>query len=531
LGDGGAHTTTVTFTPVLDAFGNPIPDGSNVLASAAFCASVSAGSCVPSAGGQVLNGSPSPSGSSYQVLTVQGGRVDVTYADQGVQSASGQIQVANVVLVPSDASGVKISNGPIGIVPVNVAGLTSASSSASPTSVFADGGDRRTTITLSGFQDASGQPVPDGTVVALSARFCFSVLNGSCVNSAGGQIIGSNPAPFDSSAQLFTIMSGQVVFQYSAQGVSVASGQQVAVVQVRTVTPQGAAIGSAPVSIISIPLLAPGSAVVAANPSDIFADNGDHRSQVTVTGLLQSDGITPVPDGAKVALTVSSSCVAVQNGSCVPSAGGTLLTAGTSPGDGSSATNSNQLEIFTVAGGKVQAIYSDQGIFAGVNQTQTVSVSVVPASSTGSTLTTNIIGIGTILLHGTTSATASGPTSLSLSAGGTATVTFSGIKDSAGNTVPDGTNIAVTAAPGCLTVTSGSCNSSSGGTITGGTPSTSDSRFQVFTVTNGSISVTYSTTGASLGTATVQTIPARVDGTIIGNLALIGGTWQISITN
>jgi len=120
---------------------------------------------------------------------------------------------------------------------------------------------------------------------------------------------------------------------------------------------------------------------------------------------------------------------------------------------------------------------------------------------------------------------------LSLSAGGAATVTFSGIKDSAGNTVPDGTNVAVTAAPGCLTVTNGSCNSSSGGTISGGTPSPSDSRFQVFTVTNGSISVTYSTAGASVGTATVQAIPANVDGTIIRSLALFGGLWPITITN
>ena len=531
LGDGGAHATTVTFTPVLDAFGNPIPDGSNVLASAAFCAAVLNGSCEPSAGGQVLNGGTSPAGTSYQVFTVNGGRIDVTYVDQGVQSSPGQIQVANVVLVPTDASGNKLSSGPIGIVPVNAAGLTSASGSASPPSVFADGGDRRTTITLTGFLDASGQPVPDGTLIAVSVRFCFTVQNGSCVNSAGGQIIGSNAAPFDSSAQLFTVANGQVVLQYSAQGVSVAASQQTAVVQVRTVTPQGASIGSAPVSTVAVSLLAPGSAVVAANPSDIFADLGDHRTQVTLTGLLQSDGMTPIPDGAKVALTVSPSCVAVSNGSCVSSAGGTLLSAGTSPGDGTSATNNSQLEIFTVAGGKVQAIYSDQGLSAGVNQTQTVHVSVVPASSTGSTLTSNVVGIGTILLHGTTSATSSGPSTLSLSAGGAATVTFSGIKDSAGNTVPDGTNVAVTAAPGCLTVTNGSCNSSSGGTISGGTPSPSDSRFQVFTVTNGSISVTYSTAGASVGTATVQAIPANVDGTIIRSLALFGGLWPITITN
>jgi hypothetical protein len=53
----------------------------------------------------------------------------------------------------------------------------------------------------------------------------------------------------------------------------------------------------------------------------------------------------------------------------------------------------------------------------------------------------------------------------------------------------------------------------------------------VFTVINGSISVTYSTVGASLGTATVQAVPAKNDGTTIGSNALLGGTWPITITN
>src|SRR4029077_1514725 len=112
LADGGAHTATVTFSPVLDAFGNVIPDGSKVLASAASCASQQNGSCVPSAGGQVLNGGASPTSTAYSVYTVQNGAVTVPYADQGIQSSPGQIQAGNVVLLPSDAGGNRIGINP-----------------------------------------------------------------------------------------------------------------------------------------------------------------------------------------------------------------------------------------------------------------------------------------------------------------------------------------------------------------------------------------------------------------------------------
>ena len=52
---------------------------------------------------------------------------------------------------------------------------------------------------------------------------------------------------------------------------------------------------------------------------------------------------------------------------------------------------------------------------------------------------------------------------------GTATITFSGIKDSAGNTVPDGANVAVTAVSCGTRNINGGCISSTGGAIAGGT--------------------------------------------------------------
>jgi hypothetical protein len=302
-------------------------------------------------------------------------------------------------------------------------------------------------------------------------------------------------------------------------------------VQIETVTPQGAFISRTAVAAVNVQLLSLGSGSVAASPPSVLADGAAHTSQIVVSNLVESDGTTPVPNGAKVGLAVVSCAALTPQGSCINSAGGAVGSAGTSPGDGTTATNNSNFAVFTVAGGKVQAVYSDFGLTSSVNQTQTATVAVVPVDPNGNVITRTSYATGAVQLPGTTSATASGPSSISLSGGGTASVTFSGIKDAAGNTVPDGTNVAVTVAS-CATLTpSGSCNNSTGGTIVDGTVSPSDSRFKVFTVQGGSITITYSPAGASSGTATIQVAPAQPNGTKIGNASLFGGTWAITVTN
>src|SRR5262249_12097484 len=93
LADGAVHTSTVTFGPILDTFGNQVPDGSLVVASAASCGGLtSANTCISSAGGQIVNGGVSPSGTTYSVFTVQNGCVSVSYADQNIASTPGQTQ-------------------------------------------------------------------------------------------------------------------------------------------------------------------------------------------------------------------------------------------------------------------------------------------------------------------------------------------------------------------------------------------------------------------------------------------------------
>lgn len=530
LGDGGIHTTTVTFAPVIDAYGNTIPDGTALAVTASDNAAILGNAYVNSAGGQIVNGTPSTSSSIYKIITVQNGALTVTYADQNVTANPGQELTANVVVLEANSSNVVTNYNAVGVVPVIIAGLTSAQGVASPAAVFANGGNYQSTITLSNFRDAAGNPAPDGTQIAVTAANDASIVGNSYVQSAGGTIIGGTPAPFSSAYSLFTITNGQVVFQYSSQGVSVASGSQTATIQILTVTPGGSAISFNAVATVSVQLLAPGSASVTLSPGDLTASGNANLSAVSITGLKDSDGVTPVPNGALVGLTAVPYAAITSNGCCfVAGSGGTIASAGTSPGDGTVATNNSNFEQFTVAGGQVVASYSDLGITAGVGQTVQSYVSVVPLSSTGAVLTTNSIGVGTVNLHGVTSTSATGPATMSLSANPTATVTFSGIKDSAGNTVPDGTPVAVTVGS-YVTVNNGSYVTSTGGTVVNGS-SSQNSNFALFTTVGGSINVTYSTAGASVGTASVQIVPATPAGSPIGNTILNGGVWAITITN
>jgi hypothetical protein len=155
---------------------------------------------------------------------------------------------------------------------------------------------------------------------------------------------------------------------------------------------------------------------------------------------------------------------------------------------------------------------------------------VVAADINNNVLTRTEIGTGNVNLHGTTSTSASGPASLHL--GQTATVTFSNIKDSAGNLVPDGTLVVVSTVNCAAFFSNGACVGSSGGSLLDGTPSSpNNGNFHVYSVVKGGITVSYSSTGAGLGTANIQIVPADQNGSTINRTILSGGVWSINITN
>jgi hypothetical protein len=236
-----------------------------------------------------------------------------------------------------------------------------------------------------------------------------------------------------------------------------------------------------------------------------------------------------MPDGTRVALTAADCAAQTATGACIASAGGAISGAGALPGDGEPASGDPRFRLFTVTNGVMQAVYSTEGILAGVAETKIARVSAVPADLAGNVISTEAIATGEVHLHGPTAATANGAAQALLS-GGEVKVTFAGIRDALGNRVPDGTVVVATAA-NCGTFSSGtSCNVSAGGTLLGGAPSPSGPEFRAYTVAEGTVTLTYSTSGASLGTARVQLAPASNDGALLGNRSLLGGVHQIQIT-
>ena len=530
FGDGGVHTTKVRFSHILDAMGNPLPEGTKLIVSANNCASRDAwGYCHFSTGGQILNGEVTAINGNKR-FTIENGAIEATYADQGIPVQPGQTRAVRVVLLQAGANDEVLSNSALAAVPLTLTGTTSAEATVDPAVVHADGGDHRAMVTFSNFRDSNGQPVPDGTRVAISANNCAARdAWGYCYGSIGGTIVNGDPAPEISWAyRLFTVMNGQVVAEYTASGISVAQDERVATIVAIPVDAQGRAISSRALATVSLRLLAPAAATVTTDPVDVSATGVRQLSQITIRNLLDSDGTTPVPDGSKIALSAFNCAARDAWGYCFGSAGGTILSSGTSPGDGEESPSGYQWRVFTITGGEVKAVYESTGMYANVGQTLTATVQVVPTSTNGTVLTARAIGTAQVRLHGTTSAEASGPATVSRAAGSTATITFSGIKDAAGNTVPDGTVVAVSAAPCAARDAWGYCINSAGGTIVDGNPSPTGG-WKSYTVTGGSITVTYSPLNAGTGTVHVQLVPARLTGDVLQSRILSGGVWALQL--
>jgi hypothetical protein len=530
LADGGAHVATASFGPILDSYGNTVPDGTLVVASVSPNTGVTPDGCCyyPTVGGVILDGDVSPSGTAYRTYTVENGAITVTYTNQNITALPGQTKPVTVMLMEANADGSRSSNFALGTVPLTLTGTTSAEMTATVTSMHGDGADRRSTITVSNVRDSLGHLAPDGTKIGITANPTTTVTADGCcyIVSAGGTIIGGTVAP-DARFRIFTLQNGQAVFEYSAQGVIVSSGQSTARVQLVSMSQSGAVLSNYALVTVPIQLLALSGATVTAAPADLFADNAAHLSQITIANLTDAGG-APVPDGAKVALTVTPNVATTPDGCCyIQTVGGLLQSAGTTAGDGTPATNDSRYQIFTVADGRVLASYSDVNINAGVGQTKVARVSVKGATTSGA-VQSNLIVVGAINLHGATSTIASGPATATRT-GGTVQVTFSGIKDASGTVVPDGTLVAVTAGSNLLTNETGGNVTSTGGSIVDGTTSPSGGNYRVFPVQNGTITVTYSPAAAGVGTARIAIAPALSSGATNGNKALVGGVWAITI--
>jgi hypothetical protein len=530
FGDGNLQTTHVRFEHILDTHGNPLPDGSKVVVSAANSQTYVGCCYIGSIGGQIVNGDPSPT-ATFKVFTIQDGGIDVTYGNQGIISGPTETKTANVVLAQAGANGERLSQIALGIVPVQTVGTASAAVAAFPTAIFSDGNDHRSTITISSIKDLAGRPVPDGTLIGVTAASGVSYVGCCYIFSAGGTILDGTPAPNNGNFKVFPVTNGQVVVQYSSQGILVSEGERIANIAIVAVSAQNNVITNQAIGTAPVRLLAPASAAVAVAPGNLTAHSpsSSQLSQITITDLKSADGLT-MPDGSKIGISVGNAVTFI-NGNYNFSAGGTILSSGTNPDDGTPAPNNGNFKVFTVSGGQVHAVYDGSTVAAGTGEVKIAIVQVVPVSSTNNVLTTHALGVAPIRVNGVASTNASGPATLKIT--NTATVTFSNIRDAAGNVVPDGTPVAVTAG-NAITHTSGNYNFSAGGTIVNGNVSPSAAYWKWFTVQGGSISVEYSTQGVTAGLPAVtrlQIVPARNDGTVYGGATLSGGSFPITLTN
>jgi len=532
FGDGRLQTSTVTFDHILDTNGNPLPEGSKVISSAADCAGrFASNACISSEPGSlVLNGDASPSGTAYKVFTITNGKVVVQYGAQGIAVAPGASKTGRVVLLGAYSNGLLLSSFALAYAEITLIGTTSGQGSISPAAIHADGRDFRAAVTFSNFKDRDGRPVPDGTRIGLSATDCAArFASNACVSSAGGSIIGGDAAPFGSAYRIFSVTNGQIVAEYSSQNV-VAINTLTATAVAVSVDQNNNLLSNFALATASVRLLAPGSAMVSVSPVDIAGTGVTQTSNIIVSNLKDVDTSVPVPDGTKIALSAVNCASRYPSNACVSSVGGDILPVGTVPGDGTSSPSGSAYKVFTVSGGEIRATYSATGLWANPGATNTATIQVLPANKDGNLLHTTEIGLAEIKLHGTTSATASGPTAIPRS-GGTASVTFAGIRDSAGNLVPDGTIVVVSVTSCAMRFSSNACIDSAGGTITNGTDSPSGGALKYLTVMNGSVIVNYSTAGAdpSKSTVNIQIGAAQPDGQRIGSIILVGGTHTMTL--
>ncbi|MFP5246348.1 MAG: hypothetical protein ACLGH0_06605, partial [Thermoanaerobaculia bacterium] len=327
FGDGNLQTTTVRFEHILDTHGNPLPDGSKVVVSATSGVTFVGCCFIGSAGGQILNGDPSPT-ANFKVFTIDNGGIDVTYGNQGIVSGPTETKTANVVLAQAGASGERLSQLALGIVPVQTVGTASGSASAFPTTIFADGTEHRSTITISNIKDLLGRPVPEGTLVGVSANSGVAYSGCCFIGSAGGTILGGTTAVGNANFKVFAITNGQVVVQYSAQGISV-SDERIANITVVAVNSTSNVISQQAIATVPVRLVPPMAVNVAVSLANLTAHAPSQLSQITLTNLRSAEGL-PMPDGSKVGISVNGG--ATFSGCCfIGSVGGTILSSGTFP--------------------------------------------------------------------------------------------------------------------------------------------------------------------------------------------------------
>src|SRR5262249_31783113 len=155
-----------------------------------------------------------------------------------------------------------------------------------------------------------------------------------------------------------------------------------------------------------------------------------------------------------------------------------------------------------------------------------------PASSpSGNIIGNRAFAVADVSLTGTDSSTATvdPPSAIGDNLPKTVTIQLTGIRDILGTLLPDGARVAASTIGNCFNRDrQGNCVNSAGGIIVNGVQSPDigmdDRRIRVLQVMNGQVTIQYDPRGVLVPveqtlTANVSALPARPDGTIIGNRA------------
>ena len=208
---------------------------------------------------------------------------------------------------------------------------TAATVTANPPQVFANG-LTTSQVTISNI-NRGGVPVPNGTLIAVTAAPAFSASLGGTISGAS---VGTS---VDGRFQLFSTFGAQVVATYTTPNLGLqdsgASGQ--AAVQVASID-----LDTRPVSLIGIgfvSLVGANSAIGSSTPTSLVA-NGTSTAAITFT--VRDNANNLVPDGTRIGVTAASVFST--------SAGGTILGGTTSSVD-------PRIQVFTTVGGQISATY------------------------------------------------------------------------------------------------------------------------------------------------------------------------------
>jgi hypothetical protein len=512
LADAADNRVVVTVNNIVDALGNPVPDGTTVVVTAQQVSLITPDGCcfINSAGGTIINGAAN-SDANYKTFTVTGGQLHIVYSSTPVALAARQSATARVQVRPATPAGVGIGGRVFAVADVSLTGYQTADAVATPATVIADGFSKIVTITLTGIRDTAGNLAPDGArVVATAEQVNLITPDGCCfINSAGGTIV-NGTVNADSRFKTFTVALGQVEIQYDPGNVQVPVGEiRTANIQVLPARPDGSGISNRVFAVVPVTLSSESAATVsvAVNPTAVLANAHDNRTTITVSNITDSSG-SPVPDGTKVIVTAQSVNFVTPDGCCfINSAGGTIVNG--------AANSDTRFKTFTVTSGQFQIVYSSAPVARNTRDPATARIQLLPATPAGAGISNRTFAVADVTLAAFQSADIAGAGSLA--PGASAAYTVTNIVDTSGHPVPDGTTVVVTAASASLVTPDGCCFiGSADGTITNGTMNTFDARFKNFIVQNGSITINF-TAPAQNGTSVIQLLPAQPDGSGIGN--------------